>query len=59
MSPKMPPKSDNPAESKRFIEAARETHGDKSEGGAKHGLDKFIRGARPKGPCPKQKDSRS
>jgi hypothetical protein len=58
MSAKTPLKSDDPAQSKRIIDAAREPKGDESASEANRGFDKFIRGARPKGPSPKQKDSR-
>jgi hypothetical protein len=58
MSAKTPLKSDDPAQSKRFSEAVREPKSDESESGANRGFDKFIRGARPKGPSPKQKDTR-
>jgi hypothetical protein len=56
MSPKTPLKSDDPAHSKRFIKDAQEAESDKSESAAK--WDKFIRGPRPKGPSPKQNNSR-
>jgi hypothetical protein len=58
MSPKPPLKSDDPAQSERFIEAGRKAKGDESESGAKRSFDNFIREARPKGPSSKQKDSR-
>jgi hypothetical protein len=58
MSPKTTPKSDQDTQSKRLIGAARDLKSDQSESGANRSFDKFIRGARPKGPSPKQKDSR-
>jgi hypothetical protein len=58
MSPKTPLKSDHDTQSKRVIGAERELQSDQSESGTDRGFDKFIRGARPKGPSPKQKDSR-
>jgi hypothetical protein len=58
MSPKTPLKSDDPAQSERFIKDAREAEADKSDSAAKSGFDKFIRGPRPKGPSPKQKSFR-
>jgi len=58
MSPKTPLKSDDPAQPKRFIKDAREAEADESDGTVKREFDKFIRGPRPKGPSPKQKNSR-
>jgi hypothetical protein len=58
MSPKTPLKSDHATQSKHIIGAERELKSDQSESAANRGFDKFIRGARPKGPSPKQKDSR-
>jgi hypothetical protein len=58
MSPKTPLKSDDPAQPKRFIKDAHEAEADESDGTVKREFDKFIRGPRPKGPSPKQKNSR-
>jgi hypothetical protein len=43
MSKKPLPKSDNPEQSKRFIEAAREAEADETEEGAKRAFDKVVR----------------
>jgi hypothetical protein len=58
MTKKADGKSDDPAQSKRFVEAARKAEADESREGADRAFSKFIRGARPKGPVPKKKDIR-
>jgi hypothetical protein len=55
---KTPPKSDDLAQSNHLTESALKAKGDEPESGTKCGFDKFFRGAGPKGPSPKQKDSR-
>jgi hypothetical protein len=43
MSKKPPHKPDNPEQSKRFIEVAREAEADETEEGAKRAFDKVVR----------------